>query len=380
MKVFFSVKGFILFVLLALLASCGEFTPPPVNSENGLLYVDLEEALASGWESEILVFGPVRSGQSCHGGECYYDHRELEILSIESSNEEILEVLGSREERFLGVPGTWVKLKAHEEGEARISLTFQVDGLNPADLEEEQENESAQGGEAEEDFFVDSFTVEVRTVDRVRIQRFLDHVDTGGIYGSCPATGSGVYLTESPGSFDVLLNVELLDYQGQRLRGQGEPPFEVHPEESIEIIEFLERDHTYRIRARQMGPLEIKPKIGEGSVTLVYRSLGFVEGFQTHAYLINDQGGRLERVTRFRTQRLYEVEVIPELEAPLCGGRLQYRVDSMTPALCEPVATVEARGTTVFYSHFAGDCVLRVTLVGGEGLQEELVFPVDAGF
>lgn len=368
-------------ILAILWSGCGEFTPPPANSEYGHLYVELEEALAEGTSAEVLVFGPVRSGQICHNGECYYDHRAIEILEVEISEPDVLRYQDAREERFLGVPGTWLSFEALSTGTARVELRFTVEDLKPAELVVDEEEQAEELPE----YFEDAFDVEVRGVHEIRVKRILDRLDPTGPYGSCPAHGPGLYLTESPGAFDVVLGVETLDHTGARLRGRGsEPAFEIEAEGALEILEEVESLQAVRVRARQMGVIDVTPRVGERGVSLVYRTQEAIEQIEARAFRINDQGARLGLVNQFQALGLYEVEVLArDLEAPLCGGQMNYRVDSLTPAICESLGEIEGRRSAAFYTHAGGECLLRITVEGargGAGISQELVIPVGYQF
>ena len=373
-------------VVLALvgigLGGCGETAPPPANSDQGHLYVDLEEAIAAGWESEVLIFGPVQGGRRCHGGECYFDHRRLEIREVLSSDEAVVEVLSVEEESFLGVPAIRLILEGKAEGEAGIELVFDVEGLDPADFVEEAQEEGGEFDEVSADHFRDSFRVKVREVAEIRLQRYLDHVDPSGPYGRCPAEGLGVYLTASPGEYDVLVEAVKLDREGGRLRGGGDLPFTVDPEGAMEVIEVIESLHLYRLRPQEYGALRVVPREESEGGELIFevRAPSQIEEIDMRGFELSQQGSRVREVTQFQVGSYYEIVAQARIEGgPLCGGRLETQVLSLTPGICEGAGFVQGRGTAAFYAHAAGECLLRVQApgaLGGEGITRDLVIPV----
>lgn len=375
--------GFLALALLIMMG-CGETEPPPANSDGGHLYVDLEEAVAAGWNSEVVIFGPVQGGRRCHGGECYYDHRRLEILEVFSSDEDVVEVLEIQEESFLGVPGIRLLLEAKEEGEAKIELVFDVEGLEPGEEGDQSELDQEEAEALDEEHFRDSFTVEVREVAEIRLRRVLDHVDPAGPYGSCGEGGAGIYLTAFPGEYDLLLEASKLDARGERLRGSGALPFEVEPEGAMEVVEEFESLHLFRVRPKEHGKVTLKPREGAGA-DLVQEFLAPAEVAQidVRGYELSQEGGRLREVTQFREGFYYEIAATPRLEGgPLCGGRLEQEAISLTPALCEPAGSL-GRGTDAFLAHFAGECILRVAVEGvggGAGITQDLAIPVVHGY
>ncbi len=390
------------------------------NSDRGHLFVDLEAPLAVDWESEIVVLGPATGGQYCsdeHG--CYSDHLPVQMDDIVSSDPSVIEVTGFHTESFGEVETIRVQLRAVGAGEARLEFLFDIDGYEPepppedssppeaapqgleveanaeegADDEQNRDEQNQQEGEtlAEEEIdeaesqqaglLRDSFGIEARDVASVRLSRILDDVDASGPYGQCPLSGPGTYLIDHLEDYAVQLKLEKVDSRGELLRGSGEFPFEIEPEDAVEVEMVDEARHLVSLRPQSHGAVKFTPKRNGVPFEAYFTGLGDVTTMDVAMYLLNEHGTRAGEVTAMVVNYLYELNAGPQLphDAPLCGGGMDWTVQSLTPAVCDVVGVVQDSGNPALLSEHGGECLLRITLegaTGGQGLVEDYRFPV----
>lgn len=367
------IWGLIVLIQAAFIAGCVERnSAPAANSERGYLFLDLEESIAAGWESEILILGPATGKQVCdslYG--CYAGHRPLKMREIFSDDEEILEVLEFEEATVGKLKGTRLRVKSHQAGEATLQFAFAVDGMEPGDGDESVD---------EEGNFIDSFRVEAKDLASVKLQRLVEGVDPRGPYGQCTQSGPGVYLMDSLEAYEVNLRFLKLDEEGNWLRGSGELPFSMEPEGAFEITAVEESAHLIRVKPTRFGMVTMTPDEEGESFENYFMSHGEVEAVEVRAYGLGANGERRGEVSRFKAGENFELTVHPGLSGmPLCGGHLVAHFESLTPVVCEPLGAIEARGSLALATYYGGECILRVTVPGirqGQGLVETLAVEV----
>lgn len=352
------------------------YSGPPSNSDRGYLFIDLEEPIAAGWESEVLILGPATGRQICDSEYgCYSGHRALDIKEIWTEDDEVLEVLEFEQEKIGRLKAVRVRVKTFVPGEATLYFAFSVDGMEPGEGEESVD---------EEGNFVDSFLVQTKEAVRFELERLVDEVDPSGPYGQCPRDELGVYLMDSLDSYEVYLRFLKLDEDGERLRGSGEFPFSVEPEGALEVVAAEESTHLVRMKPLRFGEVSMVPE-GEGSgLKTRFMSVSEVEAVEVRAYELGLDGGRGREVNGFVAGANFELAAHPRLgDLPLCGGSLLAHVESLTPAICEPLGAIEARGSVALTTYYAGECMLRLTAPGakgGQGLVETLAVAVEHNF
>ena len=373
------------------------------NSTEGHLFVDLQDPLAVSWTSQVLVLGPSTGGQHCDDEfGCYGDHRTLERVEVRSSDPAVLlveeyEVVSRGEIDVLRID-----LEAVGEGEAMLEFRFAVEGDDYPPPEEGEDDDPAQqslqeesseqqaGGEsddveADDDRLTDSFSVEAREVSSVRLARILDGVDPQGPFGQCSATDPGLYLMGHLEEYPIYLRMEKIDDRGNRLRGSGRFPFEIEPEGAVEVEEVDEAQHLVKLTPQQFGAVEISPVESGQSFGAVFARTADISSMQTVLHSLSEHGGRTGEATVMHVEQLYEMEIIPDLmsQLPLCGGSLEARVESMTPAICDIIGAVIGTGNPAVRADHGGQCRLRVTLegaAGGYGLVEDYTYSVEYAF
>ena len=365
-----------LVLLAATLGGCVENQPSVTpNSDGGHLFIDLEAPVAVGWTSEVVIFGPATGGQHCEEGfGCYADHHPIQMGEVISSDESIVEVLGFEVQQYGAVDGIRVDLEAHQEGEVTLDFSFTVEGVESETDEAQEEDQEQIGGPV-----VDSYTVETREVAHMRLARETGHVNPLGPYGTCPERGEGAYLMDVPGEYDILVQMQKLDERGNLLRGFGQFPFEIEPEELVEVQMENESLHQVRLTPKDYGTMTITPEMGGDPFINHFVPVSDVQSLEARAYGLGGQGGRGSEVVQFSEGRFYEFVLAPVLNVPLCGGRMDVQVQTLTPVICEPAGQLQDRPNEAIAAHHAGDCLLRLTAPaagGGEGLVQELVIPV----
>lgn len=377
-------------ILVLSILGCVESSGPSANSDRGHLYVDLERALAVGWEAEIYVKGPATGQQHCDEQlGCYYGHHTVQMHSVESTDADVVRVEGFEGDSYGQTEAVRLDLEVIGEGEASLEFEFEFhseQASSAQDVEDdgEESQETAQG-EDDGGLIRDSFPVTTGEVSSVRLNRRIDDADPTGPYGKCTKSGPGTYLMQSLDEYAVMLTLEKLDSSGTELRGTGKFPFSVEPEEAVEIDDSSPVPNGVELMPSRFGHVELSPEEGGSSFEAWFVDLADVQQTETAIYELTPQGARGRQVGgEMAVDRFYEVDVTPGLakEAPLCGGALEFEVESMTPAICEQHGFVETTGNPAVYTANGGECHLRVTLhgaAGGGGLVEEYAFGVFYG-
>ncbi|TXD39451.1 hypothetical protein FRC98_03380 [Lujinxingia vulgaris] len=352
------------------------------NSEAGHLFVDLNTPLAAGWDATILVLGPTNGEQICDEEVgCYSDHRALVAHDVSVSGDEgAVEIVGFEEVELMGVAGARVTLKALEPGQARVELTFDVEGLEPpADTSSEDGDQDAPA----DDHFVDAFEVEVREVDRVELRRVTGSVDPQGRYGSCPATDAGAYVFEDPTELAITIEQRKLDAQGELLRGAGQFAFEVDPPEAMALFEGEESLHQIRLEPAQSGVISLNDDDGQSLMSFRLGGPEAVDGAQPRVVEVTNEGQRGFVVDRMVQGRYYELQLGPTLgQAPLCGGDAVVQKQVMTPATCEFPTAPTANSVQLVRALNPGECWVRFVSPqanGGRGISVDFQLDVDPG-
>ena len=423
---YWSVVTLILIAAAMVLTSCvRDANIATANSDKGHLFIDLDDPLAVGWESEIVVLGPATGEQHCdneHG--CYSDHLPVEVNEVTSSDPSVVEVVDFKSEDFGEVETIRITLNSLSEGEARIELSFDVDGYSPGentgeaqqslqdDQEDAEDNADEDVGEDEQedteenaeedvgedeqedaednaeenvggdsDWLSDSFEVETREVSSVRLSRLLEDVDPAGPFAQCPASDPGTYLVNHLDDFALQLKLEKIDDRGNLLRGTGKFPFDVEPEDAVDVEVVDEARHLVVLRPQTHGLVEMTPTENGVPFEAYFTAAGEVNDMTVALHALTDQGTRGGETSFMVVNYIFELEVGPYLptDAPLCGGIMESSVQSLTPAICDVVGTVQDSGNPALLSEHGGECVLRITLEGaanGHGLVEDVRVPV----
>lgn len=363
---------------------------PPMaspNSDEGHLFIDLEESLAVGWESEVLIMGPATGQQHCDDMRgCYPDSEKVEMLDVTSTDPAVVSVEGFESDAYGESDAVRLELEIHQEGEASLEFQFEVEGREPpvADdgnqgEEQDQDIEADRDDEADDDAGVwsDSYGVEAREVESVQLSRILDEVDSNGPYGLCPESGDGTYLMNSLDDYAVDLRLEKLDDQGNMLRGSGKLPFDIDPEEAVDLEEKDEAHHQVTMTPNEFGTVTISPEDGGSDFESSFMSLAEVSSLDTKLFRLNDEGIRAAEATRLVVDGIYEVAAKPELDsgAALCGGAVETSVESLTPATCEVVGEMADTGNPAITATHGGECHLRIAL--GDGVVEDWAYSVE---
>lgn len=347
------------------------------NSDEGHLFVDLEEALAVDWQSEVLVRGPSTGGEFCDDElGCYPEHETLEMKAVESSDPDVVEVEGFEPDTYGQAEAVRLDLEVVGEGEATLEFRFEVPGADIAD--QTGEGDHQEGSEV----LTDSFDVTAREVAAIRLSRMLEHSDPQGPFGQCPERGPGTYLMATLDDYTIPLQLAKLDDQGELLRGSGEFPVDVQPEGAVEVEEFDESNHLVTIRPRQFGQVELIPDGGGSSLEATFASLGDVTEMDVALHQVNEHGQRIGETDTMYAEYPYELEALPRTgaDAPLCDGQVQVHVDSLTPAICDVYGELQTTGNPLVVAEHGGECRLRVTMegaAGGGGLVEDRAFGVE---
>ena len=358
------------------------------NSEEGHLFVDLEDPLAVDWETEILVFGPSQGGEHCDGERgCYPDHMTLKEVEVSSSDPEIVEITSVEVEPYGEVQALRISVAARGTGEAYLEFEFSVEGEYPPPEEDEGDQEEDQQALQEEsspegERLSDRFVLEAREVASVRLVRRVDGVDPAGPFGECPRSEQGVYVMANLEQYSVTVDLEKIDDGGTPLRGSGEIPFEIIPEGAVELEEVDDRGEQIRLIPREFGAVELQPTRAGVPFEVYFARLGDIDEVDVQLYGLTDQGFRAQPSSVMYVDYLYELDVQPRLpvEAPLCGGALEVNVISQTPAICDVVGEMLNNGNPAVAAAHGGHCRFQATLAGaggGHGLEESFTFPVE---
>lgn len=380
---------------LGLAVACVEPSLAGPNSDEGHLYVDLEQSLAVGWDAEVLIMGPPTGEQHCDDVRgCYPDSEEIEMLDVTSTDPSVVAVEGFEADRYGESQAVRLDLQILEEGEASLEFQFTVDGRQPPADDESDGGESAnqtsdtdQNGEEEDvdgdgdsGVWSDSFGVEARQVSSVQLSRTVGESDSSGPYSLCPETGPGTYLMNGLDDYDVELHLEKLDEQGNRLRGSGKLPFEIEPEGAVELEISDEVGHPVIMKPNQFGTVTVAPTGAGKAFKASFASLAEVSSLETRVFRLNDEGIRAAEVTGLVVDSVYEVSAKPEIDgdAPLCGGAVETTVESLTPATCEAVGEMADTGNPAITASHGGECQLRIAV--GDELVEDWVYSVEYGW
>lgn len=364
------------------------------NSAQGHLFVDLDKPLAVEWDSEVLLFGPPTGDEHCDDElGCYSDHYDIEMHDVVSSDPSVVEVRNVAVESYGQVEAVRLDLRGVATGETQLEFVFSVDGdYSPddeddgdesTDGETEDQSENAETEQQEQpQRFVDSFPVESRNVSSVRLARPVEDVDPDGDYAQCPRSGPGLYMMRHIDEYAVQLGLEKIDDRGELLRGSGQIPFDIEPEDAVEIEEIEDAPGLVKLTPQQFGHVEMTPTQAGVPFEAHFVHTGAVSTMDTRLYLLTEHGGRQGEASVMIVDEFYEVEVAPSLtvDAPLCGGAMESTVESRTPAICEVAGPAQTTGNPVVIAGHGGQCHLRVTLegaAGGHGLEEDYRYSVE---
>ena len=357
-------------VLVAAMGCVEQSSSDLPTSDGGHLYLDLEESLAVDWQAEIRVLGPTAGGEHCDEQRgCYPAHEPVDMEDVTSADSEIVEVVDFEPDTYGETDAIRVDLEVHEEGETELEFSF------VAEVEASADDEGDEGGDSEtgetddlsdelvEEVVTDTFGVESREVSSVRLSRSLDDVDPDGPYGHCPERGAGTYLMGSLQDYTVELELAKLDAQGNRLRGLGRFPFEVEPEDAIEVDEEDGANHRVVIRPTQFGSVTLTPEIGGTNFVTHFVDIADLNQLEMTAYQLTDQGTRGGVAQTMYVDHLYEIDAMAPLpdDAPLCGGMIPTELDVLTPAICDQIGITESTGNPVVAAQHGGQCQLRVS-------------------
>lgn len=354
------------------------------NSDQGYLFVDLEDPLAVDWESEVLVRGPAAGGEHCDDRRgCYPDHETLDMKEVVSTDPEVVKVRDFEPDSYGEADAVRLDLEVVGEGTADLKFEFLVEGWDaPTDqdsedgdeaddeTDEKTEEQTDQAADGEPEVLTDSFEVEARDVVSTRLGRLTDDIDPAGPFGRCPETANGAYLMRDTDEYAVELKFAKLDNRGNLLRGSGKFPVDVEPEDAIEVTDVDEPRHRIVVEPTRFGHVSMKPEGAGTALEAEFRRWGDVTDMDVSLYQLGEQAARLGEVETMTVEHLYEVEAMPDLgedPPPLCGGDIMTVVETMTPALCEFGGVVEETGNPAFVATNGGECRLEVTLQDGEG-------------
>ena len=363
------------------------------NSDRGHLFVELDEALAVDWQSEVLVKGPATGAEHCDNERgCYLDHHPLEMHEVVSSDPEVVEVLEFEDDSYGETDAVRLMLDVVGEGEATLEFRFDAEAIA---VDEATEGEEAEDGDRESDDgegdngadggvsepIVDSFTVEAREAASLHLERRVGDVDPAGRYGLCPSTGAGTYLLSQVDEMQLEMSFDKLDAGGRRLRGSGAFPVEIEPEDAVEVVDVDEPNHSVTIEPTQFGSVTMSPEGHDQFVEHHFVRAGDLTAMDARLYRLDEQGGRAGATSTMIVDAIYEIEALPGLsdDQPLCGGRVATSVNSMTPAICDEVGVMETTGNPAVAAAHGGVCRLRVSLetgTAGASLVEEHTYDV----
>lgn len=351
----------VLMASLAVMASCVEDPTTTPNSDRGHLFVDLEQALAAGWQSEVWIQGPIERRT----------HLPLEMKEVTSSDSSVVEVEDFEWVSDEQIEGVRVDLDVVGPGEAALEFKFSVVG----DYEYESEGQ-------EEELIYDSFGVQAREVSSIGLSRMLEEASPQGPYGQCPESGLGTYLMSHLDEYVVHLYYEKRDAEGNLLRGKGKFPFKMTPEDAVEVDEIDESRHLVELRPRKFGTVTLEPTMAGRSFEAHFVSGGDVTQMEARLYALNQEGRRAGEAAVLVPDGVYEVEIGPHIPegGPICGGAMEATAQSLTPAICDVVGQVVDTGNPALVVTEMGECHLRMTLegaAGGQGLVEEVALPVE---
>lgn len=346
---------------------CVPPSPEAPNSDAGHLYVEDDQALAVDWEANLIIRGPTTGGSVCDDQQCMSAHRAVSIESAVSSDPEVIEVVDWELKAYGEVEFMVLTVKAHGAGEAKLDLEVEIEGYDPEDTER-----------SDDDYLVDSFSLEARDVEEVALSRLVGE-QTPGPYQSCPARERGVHLLDSLGSELTLLRMEKRDADGELLRGGGHFPVDIEPAEVATLADYDEAQHLVTLEAEQWGEITATPEQGE-ALTAIYAPFSEVQSTDTRLYALNQNAGRIGEVEELVVNYMFEVASPPALAEgeSLCQGAGSVAVTSQTPAVCDVVATIDATGNPGVVATYGGECVLEVTLASpdeSQTLVETWAFP-----
>ena len=362
------------------------------NSDQGYLFVELDEALAVDWQSEVLVKGPATGAEHCDNERgCYLDHQPLEMHEVVSSDPEVVEVREFKDDSYGDTDAVRLMLDVVGEGEATLEFRFDAEGIAVDDATEGEEAEDSDGASdsdgddgadaGESESIADSFSVEAREVASLHLERRVGDVDPAGPYGLCPSTGAGTYLLSQVDEMQLEMGFEKLDAGGRRLRGSGGFPVDIEPDDAVEVVDVDEPNHSVTIEPTQFGSVTMTPEGHDQSVEHHFLRAGDLTAMDARLYRLDEQGGRAGATSTMIVDAIYEIEALPGLsgDQPLCGGRVATSVNSMTPAICDEVGVMETTGNPAVTAAHGGVCRLRVSLetgTAGASLVEEHTYDV----
>lgn len=353
-------------------AGCVEESTEQPNSNEGYLFVDLEHRLAVDWQSRVLVRGPATGGENCDPVlDCYPNHRKLDMKEVTSSDPDVVEVVDFEPDNYGEADAVRLDLDVVGEGEATLEFRFGIEGVDPGDYDSSDE-EDDRTDIPDDGVFVDSFDVAARQVAGTQLRRRLDEVDPLGPYANCPETDAGIYLMDGLDQYTVQLEFIKFDNEGNPLRGSGDFPVQMDPEDAVEVVSVDEPRHRVEIRPRNFGSVEMTPPGSNNPLEAHFVSLGDVSQMDVVLHQLARDGSRAGTNEVMFVNYLYELEARPKLGAdlPLCGGAVPTEVDSLTPAICDQQGVVESTGNPAVAAANGGQCRFQVTLHRGSSAPE----------
>ncbi len=362
--------------------ACVEDPLPEANSDAGHLFIEVERALAVDWGATIAVFGPLTGDTACVDNEgCRYDHHAVEVKDVGSSAPDVVEVVGFGEESFGGVQGVALELEAHEEGAVELEFRIRLPDELIDDDDDGESDENEQESVSENGVVTDTFSLEARDVASIDLRRDLEDLEAPTPYGNCPGSSLGLYLMDQLSQYRVEVIAEKRDAQGQALRGDGEAPFEIEPEDGASVETSLQRDR-YILSPERFGELKLRAELGGATWEAQFEQVSNITDMVKRLYRLNNEGRRAEVVEFLHEGQIYEVEVGPDLSGypPLCGGAMEGYVESMSPAICDVVGMTMDTGNDVIEVGQMGECTLRATLDGaaaGQGVTRDFIYWVE---
>lgn len=367
-------------VVSALLSTTGCVESLPSvepNSDEGHLFVDLDSALAVGWEATILVRGPLTGEHYCDEEDCFLEHHVLQIEELVSSDQSVFVVNDFQSVEEGAVQAVAVDIEVVDEGQANLEFSFFAEGYDPQSSGEADE-------ESDTSLVTDSFGVEARPVDSIHLARFASNEKPKSPYRDCPEHGAGTHLFAELGEESILVRVEKRDEEANLLRGSGKLPVEIEPADAVDVDDVDEARHLVAITPVQWGPISLIPEGPGSSLEFRILSTSDVTDLDVQLWAISESGDRMHEAEELVADFVYEMEVLPAVppDAPLCQGAQPTSVESLTPAICDVVGILETTENPAVVGFQMGECHLEVripALGGPDGLRAEVDYTVIFG-
>ena len=362
-------------VLIVGAMGCVEEPTPEPNSAEGYLFVELERDLAVEWVSEVTVMGPLNGETVCVDDQgCRHDHHRVEVEAVRTSDGSVLEVIDHRSETVGGVDAVILEIEAHASGQADLEFEVRLPTYREQDDDDDEEVPLRE----------DSYLASASEADELRLARDLGDMEEPSPYEDCPEQGGGLYLMDELGQYRVSFIAEFMDRSGTPLHGVQETPFEVAPEEAVSV-ERGDDPSRYLVRAESYGEVQFQAVDGEGSLAMEFVGHGDISSLTKELYRLDGEGRRAGAAEQLLEGELYEAEIGPDLQGypPLCGGSMDWEIETLSPAICDIVGVTVDRGNAAIQAMNLGECTLRATLHGasmGQGVTEDFVYWVEAGW